>query len=421
MKTLERFIVHSDINHCFAQIEEMKHPHLKDLPMCVGGSADERNGIVLARNLKAKAYGVATAETLVSARKKCPNLVVVRPVYEDYLYYSNKVKDIYREYTDKVESFGIDEAWFDLTHSSRLFGDLMVLAKTIQTRVLDEIGLTVSMGISWNKIFAKLGSDMVKPSGFTHISKENYKTLAWSLDVSDLLYVGPSTHKKLMSMGIFTIGDLAKKDPNEIEKRLGKQGPLIWNFANGLDKSHVDGIDHFVPAKSVGNSITTRKDIVSRQDCLIVYRRLVESVSARLRENNQAGYVVSISLRDVTLKIITRQKKLLDPLDVSDEILKVVMELVDKNYDFTIPLRSIGVSLSSLVESSRSETYQLNLFEDNESYMDNRVIDRTIDHLRDRFGFSSVKRCSVLLDPELTEMNPREEHVIFPPGNFNRR
>ena len=412
--------MHSDINHCFAQIEEMKNPKLKEVPMCVGGSQEERHGIVLARNNLAKQFGVTTAETLVTARRKCPQLVVVPPVYEDYVYYSEKVKDIYREYTDKVESFGIDEAWFELTHSSLLFGDPLTLAKTIQSRIWNEIGLTVSMGISWNKIFAKLGSDMVKPSGFTHITKSNYKTLAWDLDVQDLLFVGKSTQAKLLRMGILTIGDLARYDRERLIKRLGVQGETLWVFANGLDESDVKDISFSRQAKSVGNSITTKKDIVTSEDALIVYRRLCESVASRLRDAELVGSVISVSIRDVQLKSFTRQKKLKNPTDVSDVILGVAMELLNANYDFDLPLRSIGVSVSQLKKPQKSETIQLNLFEDAVEVVDARIIDRTIDDIRDRYGFNVVKRCSVLLDEELTDLNPKENHTIFPPGNFKQ-
>ena len=420
MKIKDRLIVHSDINHCFAQIEEMKNPKLKDVPMCVGGSQEERHGIVLARNNLAKQFGVTTAETLVTARRKCPALVVVPPVYEDYLYYSEKVKDIYREYTDKVESFGIDEAWFELTHSSLLFGEPLNVAKEIQERVLSEIGLTVSMGISWNKIFAKLGSDMVKPSGFTHISKSNYKTVAWNLDVQDLLFVGKSTQARLLRMGILTIGDLAQYDRERLIKRLGVQGETLWIFANGLDESDVKDVGFSRQAKSVGNSITTKKDIVTAEDALIVYRRLCESVASRLKDAELVGSVVSVSIRDVQLKSFTRQKKLKNPTDVSDVILGVAMELLNANYDFDLQLRSIGVSVSQLKKPQMSETIQLNLFEDAVEVVDARIIDRTIDDIRDRYGFDVVKRCSVLLDEELTDLNPKENHTIFPPGNFKQ-
>ena len=225
---MERVIVHSDINHCYAQIEEMLHPELRQVPMAVGGHEEMRHGIILAKNDLAKAFGVKTASTLREAKKACPQLVIIHPHYDDYLYYTSEVKNIYREYTDRVESFGLDEAWIDLTHSSQVFGDGISVARKIQKRVREELGLEVSMGVSYNKIFAKMGSDLKKKMGFSIITQDNYQDVLWPLPIEDLFYVGYRTAPKLKARGMSTIGDLAKKEPAYLRSFLGKMGEVLW-------------------------------------------------------------------------------------------------------------------------------------------------------------------------------------------------
>lgn len=211
---MKRVIVHSDINHCYAQIEEMLRPQLRNVPMAVGGSEEKRNGIILAKNDLAKAKGIRTGESLREARRKCPDLLIIHPDYDAYIYYTEKIKDIYRRYTDRVESFGLDEAWIDLTHSQRLFGDGIDLARRIQDEVFETYGITVSMGVSFNKIFAKLASDLLKHKGFVVVTEDDFKEFIWPLPAEDLLMVGSRTRKKLNEMRIFTIGDLAKASPD---------------------------------------------------------------------------------------------------------------------------------------------------------------------------------------------------------------
>ncbi|HLV49943.1 MAG TPA: DNA polymerase IV, partial [Erysipelothrix sp.] len=300
----DRAIIHIDINHCFAQIEEMKYPELKHVPMCVGGKEETRNGIVLARNLKAKAYGIKTAESLRDAYRKCPELLVIHPSYDDYQYYSDLIKGVYREYTDDVESFGIDEAWLDVSASQRLFGSASKIGKEIQERVLKEFGITVSVGVSFNKIFSKLGSDMTKPSGFHVITKDNYKEVIWDLPASELLYVGPKTYPKLQKLGIDTIGELAQFDVKILKNKLGKHGELIWAFANGLDESDVDNTTPL--PKSIGNGITTPRNIETFLELKQVLYVLIESVASRMKDKNLEGTTISVTLRDTDLVSMSR-------------------------------------------------------------------------------------------------------------------
>lgn len=412
----ERKILHIDINHCFAQIIEMMYPDLKNVPMAVGGSEESRSGIILARNLKAKEYGIKTAETLREAYEKCPNLLIVPPAYEHFVYYSEKVKDIYREYTDKVESFGIDEAWIDLTDSQLLFGDAEKIAKEIQQRVLDEVGLTVSCGLSYNKIFAKLGSDMIKPSGFVVITKENFKDVVWNLPVEDLLYVGHSTKIKLHALSIFTIGELANSRISHLKSVLGKNGEMIYYFANGYDISEVMLSEHRDPIKSIGNSITTVEDIKNFEDAKIVFQVLAESVASRLRDANLVGSTIAISLRDTKLKRLTRQQKIDRKTNVSKDIMEVVLQLLRSNYYFHLPLRSIGIKVSDL--SVDDGVVQLNLFVDEEQRIKDKRLEECIDLIRDKYGFNVVNRLSVHINRNLTDFNPKGEHTIHPVSWF---
>ena len=228
----DRVIFHIDINHCYAQIEEMKYPALRDVPMAVGGHEETRHGIILAKNDLAKKYGIKTGESLREAREKCEDLLIIPPSYDDYIYYTGEVKKIYRRYSDHVESFGLDEAWIDYTDFAKLFGDPENIVRKIQTEVKREIGLDVSAGLSWNKIFAKLGSDRKKPDGPAVITRDNYQETVWPLPASDLLYVGPATTRKRLARGIHTIGELAVYPQKYLKKAMGAAGVMISVFAN---------------------------------------------------------------------------------------------------------------------------------------------------------------------------------------------
>ena len=409
----DRIIFHIDINHCFAQIEEMMNPELRNVAMCVGGDEKSRSGIVLARNLKAKEYGVQTAETLRDAKKKCPHLVVVPPHSDLYMYYTSKVKDIYREYTDKVESYGADEAWIDVTESYHLFGKPYDLAYEMQRRVLEEYGLTVSVGVSWNKVFAKLGSDLIKPSGMTIITRSNYKEIVWPLPVSELLYVGKQTTPKLNALGIYTIGDLATSSVKKLEKHFGVKGLQMWEFANGVEEGDVDCSGVMPAPKSIGNSTTPSHDINTKHQAKIIFRHLADSIASRLHDEKMKGFTIAISLRDIQLVTITRQKRISKATNNSTEILKTAMMLLDENYTFNIPLRSIGISVSNLIDNPEFE--QISIFENTkESNQKQAIIDDTIDKLRDKFGYNVIKRASAVMDKDTENFNAKRRNVLYP-------
>lgn len=409
----DRIIFHIDINHCFAQIEEMMNPELRDVAICVGGDEKSRSGIVLARNLKAKEYGVQTAETLRDAKKKCPHLVVVPPHSDLYMYYTSKVKDINREYTDKVESYGADEAWIDVSESYHLFGKPYDLAYEMQRRVLEEYGLTVSVGVSWNKVFAKLGSDLIKPSGMTIITRSNYKEIVWPLPVSELLYVGKQTTPKLNALGIYTIGDLATCSVKRLEKHFGVKGQQMWEFANGIEEGDVDYSGVMPAPKSIGNSTTPPHDINTNHQAKIIFRHLADSVASRLHDEKMKGFTISISLRDIQLVTITRQKRISKATNNSTEILKTAMMLLEENYTFDMPLRSIGISVSNLIDNPEFE--QISIFENTkESNHKQAVIDDTIDKLRDKFDYNVIKRASAVMDKDTENFDAKRRNVLYP-------
>lgn len=412
----ERAIAHIDINSCYAQIEEMLHPEYRHIPMAVGGHEEARHGIILAKNQLAKQYNIKTGETLHEAKEKCPDLQIVHPQYDEYLYYTKLVKDIYHEYSNQVEAFGLDEAWIDLTASASLFGSPLSIVKTIQQRVYDEIGLTVSIGLSYNKIYAKLGSDLIKPSGLVHIRKDNQKQVVFPLPVEDLLYVGRKTKEKLHRWGITTIGQLAQTDRKLMHDRLGKMGDIIWCFANGYDSSEVAFHGQVDPIKSCGNSITTPRDICDAQEAELIFMVLCESVASRLKDDHLKGAVISITLRDCELHSFTRQMKLRKPTNISMELLEHAMELLHKHYAFWLPLRSIGVSVSSL--SHDCDEYQLSLFQEEEQRIKQKSIDQVMDQIRNRYGFQAIKRCALLAKPDITDFDPKGSHIIFPVGYF---
>ncbi len=414
----QRMIFHIDINHCYAQIEEMMYPALRDVPMAVGGHEEKRHGIILTKNDKAKKYGVKTGESLREAKEKCPDLLIIPPHYDDYIYYTNQVKNIYRDYTDRIESFGMDEAWIDYTDSAKLFGDPVDIAKKIQQRVFDEIGLTVSVGVSWNKVFAKFGSDYRKPSGFTVITKENYKDIVWPSPVEDLLYVGWATTHKLHQRGILTIGELANYSVDHLKRYMGSAGELIHAFANGEDYSEVAEQFYTPPAKSVGNSITMVHDVASLEELRPVCFVLSEAVASRVRGLQMEGDVIGVSMRTSGMDWFGAQIKIGQRTSVSEDIMDAAMILLAR-YDFSLPLRAVGISISGLKPASSFR--RLNLFVNEEDHDKARLADLAMDEIRDKYGFYSVRRACTLLDRPLTEFNVKDDHTVHPVGYFQGR
>lgn len=413
---MERWIIHSDINHCYAQIEEMMYPELRNVPMAVGGHEEDRHGIILAKNDLAKKYHIKTGESLRDAFQKCPELLIVPPHYDDYLFYTEEVKRIYREYSDKVESFGLDEAWIDITGTEKLFHKTaMELAEEIQRRVFKELGLTVSMGLSFNKVFAKLGSDLDKKQGLAVITRDNFKDMVFPLPIADILYIGKATSSQLNERNIYTLGDLALSSKEYIKSFLGKNGEMVWLFANGYDTLSVNSSQQVI--KSVGNGITAKHDIHTIEEAKIVLSMLAESVAKRLRQSNKLGSVISIGMRYRDLQGLSRQKRVDTPTNIAQEILDMGMILLRDNWNMAIPLRSLSISVSSLVEKE-TYAYQMSLFNtaNEEDRYEQLHLEEVIQEIKERWGEKSIKYGHSLLDEELSDFSTQLGMDIHPPG-----
>lgn len=413
---MERTILHSDMNCFYASVEMLHHPELAGKPLAVGGDPEARHGIVLTANYIAKKSGVKTGMALWQAKQVCPEIIFVPPRMDLYLRFSRMAQEIYSEYTDLREPFGIDESWLDVSASTSIKGDGMKIASEISKRIKHELGVTVSIGVSWNKIFAKLGSDYKKPDAITEFSRENYKNLAWNLPAGDLIYVGRSTNKKLQTLGIKTIGELANTEPAILESRLGKMGLVLHTFANGWDETPVCVEGYQAPIKSIGNSTTTPRDLVNDLDVKIILMALSESVASRLRENGFQCKVVEISIRDNELYHFSRQCKLKRPTNITDEIVQAAYRLFKDNYRWEHPIRSLGVRGCDLV--SDDMPYQLDLFISEQKREKLEKMDQVVDEIRARFGYQSIQRAFVYQDKLLAQLNARE-HMVHPQGYFH--
>ena len=407
-------ILHSDMNNFYASVEILYNSALRDKPVAVAGDEEARHGIVLAKNDIAKGFGIYTGQVLWEARQMCPGLVCVPAHYERYLAFSAQAREIYTTYTDQVEPFGLDECWLDVTGSVELFGDGPAIANAIRSRIRRELGLTVSVGVSFNKVFAKLGSDMKKPDATTVITPENYRERAWRLPVSDLLYVGPATTRKLNRYGITTIGELAQANPELLYWLLGKNGMTLHRFANGQDHSGVRPYYAVPPMKSVGNSTTAPRDLVGRDDIKITLMALCESVGARLREQNCLCAAVTVGIRDNRMLSYDRQMKLAQPTANTMDLWEAALALYERRHTEGVPVRSLSVKASGLSPAGAME--QLSLFPEVQKAQRRADIDRVLDCIRGRYGYRSIRRAITLVDPAL-DLDAKGEHIIHPGGS----
>ena len=407
-----RKILHIDLNNFYASVECMNNPDLKGVPMAVCGNTELRHGIVLAKNNLAKSYGIKTGDVIWQAKNKCKSLVTVLPDFSLYLRFSMLARKIYEDYTDQIEPFGIDECWLDVTESEKLFGSARDIAEIIRNRVKNELGLTVSIGVSFNKIYAKLGSDYKKPDAVTVIDEKNYKEIVYPLPVKQLLYVGSATNNKLSSIGITTIGDLAEAPIELLKQKFGVVGKYLKEFASGKDDKPVKRMSSVSVVKSVGNSITTTRDMCCFKDVEVVINMLSDSVASRLRDYNLKANTVSIYIKSSELNSKSFQCKM-EYNCSSTEIAQFAMKLFRTNYKEPFKLRSLGVKASGLKEFS--ELYvQLDIF-DVDRIRKQENLEKTMDKIRSRFGYNSIKKGIIKLDEDLTEFaNPKEEHIIHP-------
>lgn len=393
---MTRQILHCDLNNFYASVACRDDASLKGKAVAVGGSKEERHGIILAKNELAKSQGVSTGDAIWQAVQKCPSLVVVPPDFKRYTYFSEQVRKIYEQYTDLIEPFGIDECWLDVTGSRRLFGEADVIADRIRNEITARYGLTASVGVSFNKIFAKLGSDLKKPNATSIIPYENFKEIVWPLEANRLLGVGPSTEKKLRSLAIFTIGDLATADPSALKARLGKNGELLYRFANGEECSAVLRSDFKYRPQSIGRSTTCPKDLTTFEEVYRVFLGLAEEIARELRREDMEAHSIAVHLRDSKLQVKEFMSALPFPLQSAKPLADEGISLLKKNYDFTLPLRSVGIRAIKL--DDYSPEYQLSLFEDRTKLIKQDVLERSVEKLRDKYGSKAVVRASLMND-----------------------
>jgi len=393
----ERVIFHIDCNAFYASVEELFHPELKAVPMAVCGNPEARRGIILAKNELAKGYGVKTAETIWQAQRKCESLVLRPARHGAYSEYCERVNAIYGQYTSQVQRFGIDESYLDVTGSLHLFGgDALALAHEIRKRVTRETGLTVSVGVSWCKVFAKLASDLKKPDAVSVISRENYREVAWALPANTLLYVGRNTAEGLRLMGIETIGQLAAAPAELLRRRFGKLGDQLFAYANGLDDSPVLEIGQEEDIHSVGNGMTFSRDLVSRGDIRTSVTVLSGSVAARMRRYGVKAGAVQVTIKDQNLKIITRQKPLPRQSYLAADLTAAVLELIEASWKIGVPIRMLTVTALKLVPQEAAVD-QISLFEEPREGSEKREkLEKTVDSIQQRFGKRSIKPGSVV-------------------------
>ena len=386
----ERTILHCDLNNFYASVECIFQPEYRNVPMAVGGDQQARRGVVLAKNELAKSFGVTTGEPIVQAKRKCPSLVVAQAHHERYEEYSQKAHDIYARYTDKIEPFGIDECWLDVTESLNLFGDGKQIADRLRSEIRGELGLTISVGVSFNKVFAKLGSDLKKPDATSLITSGNFKEIVWTLPANDLLYVGKKTAKRLESVGIFTIGDIARTSSEYLTRMLGKMGSVLYNYANGLDDSPVDETSYMAANKSVGSHVTTAKDLKSNEEVRELLLEIAGGVAVRLRRHGEKCRTVHVIMKNTELSVITRQGQLSNPSNIASVIAQKAYEIFLKNWEWTKNIRMLGISVSDLQEGEVAA--QLSLFDDSGKSEKQEQIEDSIDKIRGKYGKDIIKR-----------------------------
>ena len=389
---MERVILHCDLNSFYASVELLSRSELRELPVAVCGDPESRKGIILAKNEPAKKYGVQTAETIWHARQKCPDLILLPPHHDLYRDFSRVINEIYGQYTDLVEPFGIDESWLDITGSMHLFGgDAAAIADGIRARIKKELGLTLSVGVSFNKVFAKLGSDYKKPDATTLIPPGDWKRIVWPLPLGALLFAGPAAQRTLGQYGVRTIGDLAGMGPELPERLLGKMGRQLWEYAHGLDRSPVRPQHEKEPVKSVGNSFTFREDLTTRAQIRRGVAMLCDSVAGRLRQHGLYCGAVAVGIKDPAFKSISRQKHLSHSTHLRGELLEAAMELIDKAWKPGTSVRLLSVTALALTDGL--ETYeQADLFAPQEPEADARreKLEQAVDAIRKKYGGKAI-------------------------------
>lgn len=408
---MTRTILHSDMNNCYASIERKLNPSLVGKRLVVCGSVEDRHSIVLAKSYEAKAFGVKTGDSLFEAKMKCPGLVAVKPHYDEYFKFSKLAHKIYYSYTNQVEPFGLDECWLDVTGSKKLFGSGETIAHEIKERIKKELGITVSIGVSYNKIFAKLGSDLKKPDAVTVISKNDFKEIVWPLSTDSIIGIGSKTKKKLMYMNINTLGELAKADVNLLKRKLGIRGLYLWQYANGYDTSEVCDYYHRDKIKSISRGVTTKADLNSYDEVKKIFEELAIEVSKKLIEEDLKAGGVRITIRDKNLSYVSFQKVFSETSISALRLNDKAMELFKERYDFKEAIRSLTISAINLTRNTKTE--QLSLFAPKKVIKDDRL-EKVFNEIREKFGSDKIG----YLGLELNSKMPEKPSVVTLPSGF---
>ena len=408
---MTRTILHSDMNNCYASIERKLDPSLVGKRLVVCGSVEDRHSIVLAKSYEAKAFGVKTGDSLFEAKMKCPGLVAVRPHYDEYFKFSKLAHNIYYSYTNQVEPFGLDECWLDVTGSEKLFGSGEAIAHEIKERIKKELGITVSIGVSYNKIFAKLGSDLKKPDAVTVINKNDFKEIVWPLSTDAIIGIGSKTKKKLMYMNINTLGELANTDVNLLKRKLGIRGLYLWQYANGYDTSEVFDYYHRDRIKSISRGVTTKADLNSYDEVKKIFEELAIEVSKKLIEEDLKAGGVRITIRDKNLDYVSFQKVFTETSISALRLNDKAMELFKERYDFKESIRSLTISAINLTKNTKTE--QLSLFSPKKVIKDDRL-EKVFNEIREKFGSDKIG----YLGLELNSKMPEKPSVVTLPSGF---
>lgn len=411
---MKRIILHCDLNNFYASVECVKNPQLKGKCVAVCGSEDDRHGIVLAKSQPAKLLGVKTGDTIIEARRKCGNLIVVRPDFDTYYEYSEKVKSIYSRYTDLIEPFGMDECWLDISGSQGVFGDGFEIAEEIRNSVRQETGLTISVGVSFNKVLAKLGSDMKKPDATTVISKENYIDKVWCLNANEMIFVGRRTFKTLQKYGIITIGDIATTQPEFMRKILGKNGFDLWLYANGLDFSPVSHIDSKPIPQSISRGITCMESLLSVYEAERVVAELSVKVSKNLRRERLLATGVQLAIKEDNLTVQQYSDNLEFPTHNAKEIYEIAQKLLIQKHIWKRNIRALTVRTYNLV---KEENYQqLHIDFDIDTHEKVCVVDNTLNGIRKKLGNDKIFNGCRLYGTKMP--TGKSEHSSLPPASF---
>lgn len=397
---MDRAILHCDMNNFYASVECMLNPSIKDKPVAVCGSQKDRHGIVLAKNYHAKDHGVKTGDTIWQAQNKCKDIVIVdTPHFDEYAKYSKLARNLYREYTDLVEPMGLDECWLDVTASTKLFGPPEKIANELREKVKSKFNLTISVGVSFNKTFAKLGSDMKKPDATTIITRDNFKTIVWPLPVSDLFGVGRRTYEKLKQQFIYTIGDLANTKKERLKYLFGKNGIYLYEAANGLENDEVQKYDELDEVKSISHGITTVNDLKNNDEVWSVMLELAQEIGYKLRSKELRANGVYVSIRDDKLLWEQYQKRLRSSEQSAINIAKYAFKLFKERYNWDRNIRTVTIGVTNLSAEDKPE--QLSIFDCIENKGKIEKAEKVMEELNLRYGEEIVKNATLMKNDNL--------------------